>query len=217
MSKLIIFDMDGTILNTLDDLTSSLNYALETNTLPKRTVSEVRSFVGDGIRKLVERGVPNDSSNSIINQVYDCFIKHYYAHCHDQTKPYQGIIELLKKLQNNGYQLAVVSNKDECAVKTLCELYFNGLFNRAVGVSSNVLPKPAPDLVNAVLQKLNCSSSETIYIGDSVTDIETADNAGIACISVDWGFRDRSFLLAHGAKTIVSTTEELFNILVKEA
>ena len=205
--KLVIFDLDGTILNTLDDLTNSLNYALLKSNLPKRKQDEVRSFLGDGIKKLVERGVPKCTSQETINTVLNDFIVHYKDHNSDYTKPYDGIINLLNILKENGVLTAVVSNKADYAVQILCNNYFRNSFDVIVGEKPEVRKKPAPDAVLNVLDQLNISRQNAIYIGDSEVDILTAANAGMDCICVDWGFRTRDQLITAGANKIVSEPE----------
>lgn len=212
--RLAIFDLDGTILNTLEDLAASGNYALRKNGLPERTVDEVRSFVGNGIRKYMERAVPSGSSETLIARVHADFTEHYAKHCADRTKPYDGIPELLGVLRGAGMQAAVVSNKADYGVQTLVDTYFPGLFDAAVGEREGVRRKPAPDSVLAVLRQLAVPPEEAVYIGDSDVDIDTARNAGIPCISVDWGFRTTEFLLDHGAKRIVSAPAELAGLLL---
>lgn len=202
--KLVIFDMDGTILNTLEDLANSLNYALEKSGFPKRNLSEVRSFVGNGIQKLVERGVPTGSSEVEIERVLDNFTKHYKVHCSDNTRPYEGITNLLIELKDKNYLIAVVSNKADYAVQALCNKYFPQLFDAVVGEKTSVRKKPAPDTVNYVLNQLKINQTDAIYIGDSEVDIETAKNADMNCISVDWGFRVHEDLIKAGATKIVS-------------
>ena len=209
--QLAIFDMDGTILNTLEDLTDSLNYALSCSNYPTRTLDEVRNFVGNGIRKLMERAVPEGTSPEELEQVYADFTAYYPKHCYDKTKPYSGIIETIQNLRKQGIKTAVVSNKADYAVQILCKQYFDGLFDYAVGEQTGVQRKPAPDSVNIVLDKLKITRNNAVYIGDSDVDIDTARNAEMDCISVDWGFRDPSFLQEHGAKIMVSSPEELLN------
>lgn len=209
--QLAIFDMDGTILNTLEDLTDSLNYALSCSNYPTRTLDEVRNFVGNGIRKLMERAVPEGTSPEELEQVYADFTAYYPKHCYDKTKPYSGIIETIQNLRKQGIKTAVVSNKADYGVQILCKQYFDGLFDYAVGEQTGVQRKPAPDSVNMVLDKLKITRNNAVYIGDSDVDIDTARNAEMDCISVDWGFRDPSFLQEHGAKIMVSSPEELLN------
>lgn len=212
--KLAIFDMDGTILNTIDDLAASLNYVLEKSGFPARTMDEVISFIGDGLRKLIERGVPEGTDSETVDKVLADFKEYYAVHCADKTAPYDGIIGLLENLRRNGCLTAVVSNKADDAVQELCRKYFDGLFDYAVGERSGILRKPAPDSVNEVLEKLNVSRENAVYIGDSDVDIKTAENAGMDSIIVEWGFRERDFLLKKGAKTIVSAAEEIEDIVL---
>lgn len=212
--KVAIFDLDGTILNTLDDLTDSFNHILACENMPTRTHDEIRSFVGNGIHKLIERGVPSGTSPHDIEKVYTEFKKYYAVHCADKTKPYDGIPELLEELKNNGIKLAVVSNKADFAVQSLCEQYFSGLFDCVIGERSGVRCKPAPYAVNEVISALKAERSDVVYIGDSDVDIQTAKNAGIDCISVSWGFRDTDFLQKNGAKTIVNAPNEILNIIL---
>ena len=212
--KLAIFDMDGTILDTLEDLTDSLNYALSLSKYPTRTLDEVRSFVGNGLRKLIERATPSGTSKEALEKVFADFTSYYPNHCFDKTKPYSGIIEVIQTLRNQGIKTAVVSNKANYAVQILCKQYFDGLFDFAVGEQEGVQKKPAPDSVNLVIDKLNAKYSDCVYIGDSDVDIQTAANAKIDCISVTWGFRDVDFLTEQGANIIVSSPEELLSILL---
>lgn len=212
--KLVIFDMDGTILNTLEDLANSLNYALVRSGFAERTISEVRSFVGNGIRKLIERGVPRGTSNELIEKVLADFTEHYKLHCSDNTRPYDGIIELLTELKKQGLLIAVVSNKADYAVQLLCEEYFPHLFNAAVGEKNGVRKKPAPDSVNEVLRQLKVQKCEAVYIGDSEVDIETARNAELECISVDWGFREHDYLVQKGAEKIITSPQEVMKWMI---
>ena len=172
--QLAIFDMDGTILNTLQDLTNSLNAALQLSGYPQHTLEEVRFFVGNGIRKLIERGVPAGTPVAQIDKVHQDFTEHYRVHCADTTQPYAGIPELLHQLRNAGCKTAVVSNKADYAVQELCKQYFDGMFDFAVGERKNILKKPAPDAVNEVLQQLQTDRLQAVYIGDSDVDVETA-------------------------------------------
>lgn len=211
--ELIIFDMDGTILNTLDDMADCLNHVLEANGFPKRTLSEVRSFVGNGIKKLVERGIPEGTPQKELEKVLQDFQTYYKAHCADKTQPYDGIVTLLKKLRLSGYQTAVVSNKIDDGVQALCRQYFNGLFDMAVGEQPSVRQKPAPDSVNKVLETLHVDRSKAVYIGDSEVDLATAQNACMDCIAVDWGFRDVEYLKSMGDAIIVSIPDEILGLV----
>lgn len=211
--QLIIFDLDGTVLNTLEDLYRSTDYALKQCDFPERTKDEIRQFVGNGIRKLIERAVPAQTPEEQIRQVHQVFTEYYEKHCADNTRPYDGIPEVLQKLRQSGMKTAVVSNKADYAVQILCKDYFPGMFDAVAGEREGIRRKPAPDAVQAVLQTLQISKEKAIYIGDSDVDIETAENAGMSCISVAWGFRDREFLLRHGAQKIISRPEELLHLL----
>lgn len=207
--QLAIFDLDGTLLNTLDDLADSVNFIMNEFGYPQRTLTEVRSFVGNGIRKLIERSAPENTAEDAINRMFEQFKEYYAVHCADKTKPYDGIMELLQTLQEQGVKLAVVSNKADYAVKALCEQYFNGYFDVAVGEREGIARKPAPDTVNEVLKNLQMEKSQAVYIGDSEVDVQTANNAEMDCIAVDWGFRDKEILTEAGAETIVSTPAEI--------
>lgn len=207
--ELVIFDLDGTLLNTLEDLKDSLNYALEKSGYPARSLEEVRRFVGNGIRKLIERGVPEGTEIPDIDTVHKDFTGHYAVHCADKTRPYDGIPELLHSLRAAGCKTAVVSNKADYAVQELCRQYFDGLFDLAVGERKNILKKPAPDSVYEVLRQLKVEKNYAVYVGDSEVDIETARNAGLHSIIVDWGFREREFLMEKGAETIVSKPQDI--------
>lgn len=209
MYKLAVFDMDGTILDTLEDLKNSLNYALLQNGMPIRTLDEVRRFVGNGIGKLIERGVPDGCSVADRMKVQETFFPHYAAHCNDYTRPYDGVIDVIKALRKVGYLTAVVSNKADFAVQDLCKIWFDGLFDAAVGEREGLRRKPAPDSVFEVCRILNVSVEDAVYIGDSEVDFQTARNAGMDVISVDWGFRDADFLRSIGATRIVSEPAEL--------
>lgn len=211
--QLAIFDLDGTLLDTLEDLADSTNYIMRSFGYPERTLKEVRSFVGNGIRKLLERSAPNGTSAEEIDRMFEQFKEYYGAHCADKTKPYDGVMELLDELRKQGVKLAVVSNKADYAVKALCDQYFPGCFDVAVGERVGIARKPAPDTVHEVLKNLQMEKSQAVYIGDSEVDVQTAKNAELNCIAVDWGFRDKEVLKEAGAETIVSTPEILFNYL----
>lgn len=212
---LIIFDMDGTILNTLEDLKNSLNYVLQQAGYQTRTLEEVRTFVGNGIRKTIERALPSDIEEEKVDELFSLFMDYYAIHNTDNTKPYNGVIELLKELKHLGYKTAVVSNKQNSAVKSLCKKFFTGLFDVEIGEKENIAKKPEPDEVNEVLKILNIDRKKSIYIGDSEVDIQTAQNSKMKSIIVDWGFRDRKFLYEHGAEVIVSNPSEILDIINK--
>ena len=207
--QVAIFDLDGTLLDTLEDLADSTNYIMRSFGHPERTLKEIRCFVGNGIRKLIERSAPKDTPAEDIDRMFEAFKEYYGAHCAEKTKPYDGIMDLLDDLQKQSVKLAVVSNKADYAVKALCEQYFPGYFDEAVGERVGIARKPAPDTVNEVLKKLQIDKSQAVYIGDSEVDVQTAQNAEMDCIAVDWGFRDKEVLEEAGAKTIVSTPAEV--------
>lgn len=211
----VIFDLDGTILYTLEDLKISLNFALRESGFAERSLDEVRRFVGNGIRKLIERSVPKGTEKEAADKVHSDFTAHYSLHCADNTKPYDGIEELLTSLREKGCKTAVVSNKADYAVKSLCERYFKGLFDCAVGEREGVKRKPAPDSVNAVLAELGAERERAVYIGDSDVDIQTAENAGMDAIIVEWGFRDREFLIENGAKILVKEPKDILNEILR--
>lgn len=213
--RLVIFDMDGTLLYTLEDLTDGLNHALQLNGFPTKTMKEVRSYVGNGIRNEVRCSLPLDTDASIQQKVYEDFSAYYNVHCNDHTRPYDGILDLLRKLKNDGVLTAVVSNKGDYAVQELDKQYFDGLLDAGVGEREDegIARKPAPDTVNAVLKKLHVERKDAVYVGDSEVDIKTALNAQMDSIIVDWGYRDRSDLIKDGAEKIVSTPEELYECL----
>ncbi|MCM1265246.1 MAG: HAD-IIIA family hydrolase [Candidatus Gastranaerophilales bacterium] len=211
--KAILFDLDGTLLYTLEDLRTSTNFALTKLGYEKKTVDEIRSFVGNGVKKLIERALPNGLDNPDFEKCLNIFKQHYSENMYNKTKPYDGIPEVLKELKNNGYKLAVISNKFDSAVKELCEKYFNGIIDIAIGQKDGIEPKPSPDGINDVLSKLNISPAECIYIGDSEVDIQTAQNAGIDCISVTWGYKNIDFLYNNGASTFAYIPEDICNLV----
>ena len=207
--KLAVFDMDGTILDTLQDLADSTNHALAYFNLPQRSKEEIRTFVGNGMHKLIERAVPENSEAEMIEAVFSELHNFYEKHCADTTKPYDGILEMLKGLRARGIFLAVVSNKADYAVKSLCEIYFKGLFDFACGDKEGQKRKPHPDMVNAALVHFNLTKDEAVYIGDSEVDLQTAVNSGLFPIMVAWGFKGEKFLKEHGAENIVYAPEEI--------
>jgi phosphoglycolate phosphatase len=207
--KLAVFDMDGTILDTLSDLHLSVNYILKEAGFPERTLEEVRRFVGNGIRKLIERAVPDGTDDEKIEELFQNMLVYYNAHCTEHTAPYEGIPELIDELKAGGIKVAVVSNKANTAVQTLCEQYFPGQFMAAVGEKKGVRRKPAPDSVNAVLEELGVDRKDAVYIGDSDVDVNTAKNAEMDCIGVDWGFRGEEFLRSFGCDNVVFKPSEI--------
>lgn len=207
----MIFDLDGTLLNTLDDLHDAVAHALNVYGLPARTIDEVRRFVGNGIRLLIERSVPEGCPDSVTDSVFEEFKKYYGSHCNDKTKPYDGIIELLRQLKSCNIPCAIVSNKADFAVKTLARDYFDGLCAAAIGERDGIRKKPAPDSVFEAMALLD--AKKPVYVGDSEVDIATAKAAGIPCISVSWGFRGKNELISAGAEVVCESTAELLSAL----
>ncbi len=207
--KLYIFDLDGTLLNTIGDLAAAANFALQKNGLPPRTLAEVQAFVGNGIKNLVTRCVPEGCPEEAVNRVYLDFIDYYKVHYADRTVPYPGIPELLQRLKAAGAMVAVLSNKADFATRLLCEKFFAGSIDFAMGETEGVSRKPTPDGVNRILTRLNAGPQDAVYVGDSEVDVQTAVNAGLPCLSVSWGFRSRDFLLASGARRIADRPEEI--------
>lgn len=206
-----IFDLDGTLLDTLGDLAASVNYALRQHGMPEHSLDDVRRFVGNGVRLLMERAVPDGAANPLFEEAFATFRRYYMDHALDTTRPYEGIPETLAELRRRGCRIAVVSNKMMAATQELCRHFFPDTVEVAIGEheAEGIRKKPAPDTVLAALHELGVGKEDAVYVGDSDVDIETARNAGIPCISVLWGFRDRDFLLQHGARHFVSMPKEL--------
>ena len=213
----VLFDLDGTLLNTLTDLFLSVNYSLEKNLLPKRSLDEVRHFLGNGIQRLIADSVPEGTSEIIEKLTFNTFVDYYGKHCADNTSPFDKIPELLKELRSNNVKIAIVSNKADFAAQKLCEQFFPDMYDFAIGAKDNLKKKPASDMINAALVGLgNLKRSECVYVGDSEVDIMTAKNADMPCINVSWGFRTRSELLEAGAKIIVDNPLEILDIVKEE-
>ena len=206
-----IFDLDGSLLDTLGDSAASVNYAMRTHGMPEHSVDEVCRFVGNGVRRLMERAVPGGAAHPEFEAAFATFRRHYMEHSLDTTRPYEGIPEMLQELKRRGRHTAVVSNKFDAATKELCRHFFPDTIDVAVGEheAEGIRKKPAPDTVLQALSQLGVGQEGAVYVGDSDVDIQTARNSGLPCISVLWGFRDREFLLAHGAETFVSQPSEL--------
>lgn len=215
MKKAVIFDLDGTLLNTLDDLADSTNYALSRFGYPTRTIEEVRQFVGNGVAKLIERAIPEGKNNSNFEKCLSIFKENYAQNMYNKTAPYNGIIEMLSNLKSKGIKIAVVSNKFDLAVKELCKKYFEGFIDFAAGENEaqGIKKKPAPDTVISVLNEFNFAPEDAVYVGDSDVDIMTAKNSKMPCISVTWGFRDEKFLLENGATILINAPSEIYNHL----
>ncbi len=212
----VLFDLDGTLLHTLDDLHASTNRALAAFGFPERTREEVRCFVGNGIRVLIERAVPAGTKKETADAVLEVFRKDYAAHTFDHTVPYPGVLSLLSALREHRIKVAVVSNKADFAVQTLVHHFFEGAVDFAIGESEGIRKKPAPDMLDAALRALGVDRKNAVYVGDSEVDFETAENARIDLCLVTWGFRDRSVLLPLAERTspgrettLISSPEEL--------
>lgn len=204
-----IFDLDGTLLDTLGDLAASVNFALRSQGMPERSLDEVRRFVGNGVRNLILRAVPESTSVNVSEETLAIFKRHYVEHYLDTTCPYEGIVPLLQRLQQKGKRIAVVSNKFYDATRELCRHFFGELVEVAIGERDGIEKKPAPDTVVEALRQLGVGADDAVYIGDSDVDIMTARNCGMPCISVLWGFRDREFLIEHGATCLVESPEDI--------
>ncbi len=204
-----IFDLDGTLLNTLGDLCASCNYALKTMGFPTRTLDEVRRFVGNGVAKLIERAVPEATSAELTAETLDVFRRHYLDHGLDTTCPYDGIPEMLAELKRKGKRIAVVSNKFNDATRQLCAHFFPDTVEVAIGETSTIRKKPAPDTVIEAMRQLGVTAEDAVYIGDSDVDVMTARNSGMPCISVLWGFRDKNFLIESGATTFAEVPADI--------
>ena len=211
--KAIIFDLDGTLTDTLEDLFLSTNFALRSCGLPERSLEEVRRFVGNGVRKLIERSVPADTEPRLLERCFEAFRSHYVIHCQDHTCLYPGIASLLTSLHARGYRMAVVSNKLQEGVNELAQTFFNGVIDVAIGEQPGIPRKPAPDMALAALKQLGVKAWEAVYIGDSDVDLQTAANAGLPCISVLWGFRNRDFLIAQGATVLAESPQDILSLV----
>ncbi len=213
MKTAIIFDLDGTILDTLEDLYLSVNFAMREFGFPERTIDEVRSFVGNGMPKLIERSLPSGVSREVFDSALECFKKYYNGHSTDHTCPYENIPEALHELKDRGYVLGVLTNKAHTATIPLCEKYFSGIFDIVLGQSESFPVKPDPTALFFVKGEL--CADKMIYVGDSEVDIQTAKNAEIPCVSVSWGFKTREFLLSHGAELVAGTASGMLDCIYK--
>ena len=205
----ILFDMDGTVLDTLEDLWASTNAVLRALGRPERTLAEIRSFVGNGAANQIRCAMPAGSSDEAVADALARYRVYYAAHCREHTRPYPGVVPMLETLAAAGRRLAVVSNKPDGAVHALSEEHFGGLLPVAIGETPERRRKPAPDAVEAALAALGVDKAGAVYVGDSEVDVATARNAGLPLIAVSWGFRSREQLIAAGAETIVDTPQQL--------
>ena len=208
-----IFDMDGTLLDTLEDISDSINHVLEIYGFQRRKTSDIRSFLGNGAANLMELAIPGGITNPQFEPCLKDYCSHYTENLQNKTCAYDGIINLLEQLSIEGYKLAIVSNKPDKAVKELAGLYFRGYAKVAIGETDGIARKPAPDTILKAIKELGSATDKTIYVGDSEVDIETAENCGIKCVGVTWGFRDRSLLEQKGADYIIDKPQELLEIL----
>lgn len=214
MKDTIIFDLDGTLLNTLDDILDGVNHSLNKYSLPSITLKECRSFIGNGPQMLIKRSLKDRTD--LFEEVYNEYLSYYDTHNDIKTSPYPGVMDMLKELHDKGYKLAIVSNKQDSAVKIMADRYFEAIFDFTIGSKDNLNKKPAPDMVFEAVRQLNTTVERSYYVGDSDVDIKTASNSNIDSIIVSWGFRDKNILLNNGAKLIVDTTSELMDIIMKK-
>ena len=214
MNKAVIFDLDGTLLNTLGDLTAAVNHALTAHGFPTRTEAQVRTFVGDGVRELIARACPPDADEAARGAVLAAYLPYYAAHNADRTVPYDGVMELLSALKEAGVRLAVVSNKHDPGVQALCARFFGEYLELAVGADGTRPLKPAPDCLLYAMEKLGVAPEHTWFVGDSVPDVLTARAAGVKCAAVTWGFQDRDRLAAEHPTALVDTAAGLKELLM---
>lgn len=214
--KAAIFDLDGTLLDTLDDLCDSVNHTMDIFSYPRRTREEVRLFVGNGVDRLIELSVPGGDKDPMIDEAIREFRRYYADHSEIKTKPYDGVLDITSRLQREGICVAVVSNKLHQATVTLCRKYFPNI-KIACGEreADGIRRKPYPDMVYKAISEMGVSLSECVYIGDSEVDLATAKNVGIDCISVLWGFRNREALVSSGGVVFVNTAEELYRAITE--
>lgn len=213
MKHAVIFDLDGTLLNTLGDLRAATNHALEVRGLPPHSMEEIRQFIGNGIRLLICRAMPEGTPEAEIDAALDDFKAYYAVHIHDRTVPYDGIPQLLTALRKRGIQVAVLSNKIDSASQELIEYFFPGKTDVVFGEHVGVPRKPDPTSCRMVMQQLGVQPEQVLYVGDSGTDMQTAKNAGLYAVGVTWGFRSKEVLLKYGADVLVHRPEQILQIL----
>lgn len=210
----ILFDLDGTLLNTLEDLTDAVNYVMDAYDFPEHSIEDVRCFVGNGIRVLMQRAIPEGEENPQFDEAFELFKRYYLAHNKVKTRPYDGIMELLGELKKRGVHMAIVSNKNQPTVEALCEEEFQGLISVAVGDGEGRARKPAPDGPMEAIRRLGLSGTEgVLYVGDSEVDAQTAKNAGLGCVLVTWGFRTRQEMAPYAAFSFIDRPEELLEFV----
>lgn len=213
MKNAVIWDMDGTILNTLEDLKDSVNHAVVAYGFKPYGSNEIKAMLGNGIKVLMELAVPNGCNNPKFDACFETFKEYYQQHMNDKTKPYDGIQDVMRRLKDSGWKQAIVSNKIDLAVQKLAQTYYP-FVDVALGEKEGLARKPQPDMVWAALEELGVSKEEAVYVGDSEVDLATAKNAGTDCIAVSWGFRDKNMLKSAGAKTIADTPLQLVEMLM---
>ena len=211
----VIFDLDGTLLNTLEDLADAVNFVMRANQYPERTVEEVRCFVGNGIRRLMEQAVPKHVIGEEFERVFEEFKNYYTEHCQIKTCAYEGIMSLLSCLYEKRYAMAIVSNKNHAAVCELNDIYFKEYINVAIVQKDGIRKKPAPDTVIQALKELGKDKEKAIYVGDSEVDFATAKNSGMDCALVTWGFRTVEELAEFSPTAFIDKPEELLGVLEK--
>ena len=209
----IVWDMDGTLMDSLQDLMLAVNHALGKYGMPERTLEQVRRSVGNGVRRLVVLSVPGGEGNPLFQAVFDEFRSWYLLHCEDQTAPYDGIPELLHELRTHGYRMAIVSNKIQEGIDELHSRWFSDTIDVAIGERPGIARKPAADMVRLALHEMGAGPGDSVYIGDSDVDLATARNSGLPCISVLWGFRTREELTEAGADVFAGKPQEILSIL----
>ena len=209
----IVFDLDGTLLNTLEDLCDSVNVIMERFGWKTHSLEEIRRFVGNGIGKLMERATPDGRENPQFEEAFEAFRAYYTDHCQIKTRAYDGVVDLMNELKENGAKLAIVSNKNDAAVKELNEIYFSGCVSAAIGEVEGRQRKPAPDEVYAALEELGSTKDEAVYIGDSEVDYATTCASGLPCVLVSWGFRDKELLESFDAEKVVDNVKDLREFL----
>ena len=211
MYKFVLFDMDGTVLNTIEDIHRSVNQTMRHFGYPEKTLSETKHNTGNASRNLILKSCPEGAD---VEEALSYYVPYYQAHCNEHTKPYDGIIELMAKLRADGIKTAVVSNKMDGAVKELASKWFDGLLDVAVGETEGYNRKPSPDLVLKAAQEMGADLSQSVYVGDTEVDILTARNSGIPCIEVTWGFRDKEEIINLGADVYCDNCDEVYEAIV---
>lgn len=209
----VIFDLDGTLLYSLEDLKDSVNFVMKKHGFREYTIDEVREAIGNGVRLLMERILPKDIDKNLFEECLSEFKENYSKNMYNKTKPYDGVLDMLKALRKEGYKIAVLSNKFDSAVKELSNKYFGELVDLAVGQKEGVKEKPSPLGIQEIAKELDTDVETCIMVGDSEVDIQTANNAGIDCISVTWGYKNIDFLYDNGATKLVYAPEDILELL----